>query len=208
MKTEDRIASDHYTGISYHQFSQSPVLTVVRRTLGVLSWPLAVPIALLARFSDFIFVSLSQALSIVPYFPGAVLREEFYRFSLRACGRNVAIGFGTVFFYRDISIGSNVLIGMYNTIHHCDFEDYVLTADGCRFLSGSHYHFYDKVDVPMALQGGELRRIRLGRDCWIGANSVVMASVGTGAVVGAGSVVTTPTEEFSIVAGVPTPHLK
>ena len=69
------------------------------------------------------------------------------------------IGFGTVFIYRDIEIGDNVLIGMYNTIHHCDFGSYVLTAEGCRFLSGSRYHHFDRTDVPMALQGGSLNRI-------------------------------------------------
>ncbi len=134
---------------------------------------------------------------------GTILRYEFYRFSLRRCGRNVMIGFGTVFIYRDIEIGDNVLIGMYNIVHHCDFGSYVLTAEGCRFLSGSQYHNFERLDVPMALQGGRIKRITVGDDCWIGANAVVMESLGTGSVVGAGSVVTAPVEPHSIVAGVP-----
>ena len=105
--------------------------------------------------------------------------------------------------YRDISIGDHVLIGMYNTVHYCDFGSHVLIADGCRFLSGSKYHNFDRTDTPMALQGGSLRRIVLGDDCWIGANAVVMESVGAGSIVGAGSVVSRPVEEGEIVAGVP-----
>ena len=55
----------------------------------------------------------------------------------------------------------------------------------------------------MALQGGELKRIVLGDDCWIGANAVVMETVGTGSIVGAGSVVSQTVEPWTIVAGVP-----
>ena len=107
-------------------------------------------------------------------FPGVIVRGEFYRFALKRCGRNVVVEFGTVFIYRDVSVGSNVLIGRYNTIHHCDFGDYVLTAEGCAFLSGSRYHRHEALDTPMALQGGEKKRITIGDDCWIGARAVVM----------------------------------
>ncbi|MDH4055269.1 MAG: acyltransferase [Gammaproteobacteria bacterium] len=118
------------------------------------------------------------------------------------------IGFGTVFLYRDIEIGSNVLIGMYNTVHHCDFGSYVLTAEGCRFLSGSKYHNYDRTDIPMAKQGGCLKRIVISDDVWIGANSVVMACMGRGSIAGAGSVVTSDIDDYMIVAGVPARRIK
>lgn len=208
MKTEGRIESGEYTRIEYHQFSQGRTSKVLIAVCGVLTWPLVLPLALLSRLSDFIFLFCSQLLALAPYVVGTIVRYEFYRFSLRRCGRNVMIGFGTVFLYRDIEIGSNVLIGMYNSIHHCDFGDYALTADGCRFLSGSRYHSFDRADLPMALQGGELTRIRIGRDTWIGTNAVVMAGVDDGAIVGAGSVVTEPVESGAIVGGVPAKVLK
>jgi acetyltransferase-like isoleucine patch superfamily enzyme len=132
-----------------------------------------------------------------------VLRYEFYRWTLRRCGENVVIGFGTVFLYRDVAIGDNVLIGMYNTIHHCDFGSYVVVAEGCRFLSGSRYHNFERTDIPMAVQGGRLRRIRVGNDCWVGANAIVMSDIGSGSVVGAGAVVTAPVQALTIVAGNP-----
>jgi acetyltransferase-like isoleucine patch superfamily enzyme len=92
---------------------------------------------------------------------------------------------------------------MYNTVHFCDFGSYCLIADGSRFLSGSKYHNFGRTDVPMALQGGKLRRTRVGSDTWIGANAVVMDDVGDGSIVGAGAVVTNPVEKYSIVAGNP-----
>jgi virginiamycin A acetyltransferase len=92
---------------------------------------------------------------------------------------------------------------MYNTIHHCDFGSYVVVAEGCRFLSGSRYHNFERTDIPMAVQGGRLRRIRVGNDCWIGANAIVMSDIGSGSVVGAGAVVTAPVQALTIVAGNP-----
>lgn len=208
MRHKGRIEADHYTRIEYQQFDQSGAMRAATAVLGALTWPLCIPMALLSRLSDLIFLFFSQLLSIVPYVVGTIMRYEFYRFALTGCGKNVMIGFGTVFLYRDIRIGDNVLIGMYNTIHHCDFGSYVLTAEGCRFLSGSRYHGYARSDVPMALQGGELKRIDIADDVWIGANAVVMAGVGTGAIVAAGAVVVDPVDDMTIVGGVPARALK
>jgi acetyltransferase-like isoleucine patch superfamily enzyme len=195
--------ADSEVPVRYHQFTQGPALRAAWRAAGVATWPLVLPMAALARLSDFVFRTFSELLALLPYVVGVVARAEFYRLTLRRCGRNVSIGFGTVFVYRDVSIGENVLIGSYNTIHHCDFGDYVLVADGCRLLSGARYHSFYRTDVPMALQGGLLRRIRIERDCWIGASAVVMADVGEGSVVAAGAVVHRPVEPWSVVAGNP-----
>jgi virginiamycin A acetyltransferase len=208
VKRAGRIVHDDYVEVSYHQFGRAPWVDRARWLLGVLSWPLVLPLALAARTSDFVFRTCSEALSLVPYVFGTILRYEFYRWTLTACGKNVVVGFGTVFLYRDIEIGDHVLIGMYNTVHYVDFGSYVVVADGCRFLSGSKYHRFDRTDIPMALQGGCLRRIRVADDCWIGSNAVVMNDVGTGGVVGAGAVVTAPVESYSIVAGNPAKPLR
>lgn len=208
MRNADRIRGDRTTAIEYHQFSQSRGLQIAMAVAGILTWPITLPLAMLARLSDFVFLTCSQFLSMVPYVIGTIVRYEFYRFSLTQCGSNVMIGFGTVLLYRDIRIGNNVLIGMYNTIHHCDFGDYVLTAEGCRFLSGANYHHYERTDIPMALQGGELRRITIGDDSWIGANAVVMNDVGSGAVVAAGAVVVDPVDELTVAGGIPARRLK
>jgi acetyltransferase-like isoleucine patch superfamily enzyme len=203
MRQGERIVADRFVDIEYHQFTQSTALRIAITLTGVLTWPIVLPLALIARLSDFLFVTCSQLLSLIPYLLGTIMRYEYYRFTLRHCGRNVMVGFGTVFLYRDIAIGDHVLIGMYNTVHHCDFGSFVLTAEGCRFLSGPHYHNYDRLDVPMALQGGKLRRIRVADDCWIGANAVVMNDVGKGSVVAAGAVVTDAVEPLTVVGGVP-----
>ena len=203
MRHEGRIEADQYSRIEYEQFSQSTATRTATAVLGVLTWPVTLPLALLSRMSDFVFLFCSQFFALIPYVVGTIVRYEFYRFALRKCGKNVMIGFGTVFIYRDIEIGDNVLIGMYNTVHHCDFGSYVLTAEGCRFLSGSRYHHFDRTDVPMALQGGSLKRIVIADDVWVGTNAVVMASVGEGSVLAAGAVVTDAVDDYTVVGGVP-----
>lgn len=208
MRHAGRIVSHTDVDVEYEQFAPSSWLRRCRRVTGFLTWPLVVPLACMSRASDIAFRTFSELLALAPYAVGIILRQEFYRWTLRRCGDNVIIGFGTVFLYRDVEVGDNVLIGMYNTIHHCDFGPYVLIGDACRFLSGPRYHRFRRTDVPMALQGGQLRRIGIGEDCWIGSNAVIMQSIGTGSIVGAGSVVTVPVEPFTVVAGNPARPIK
>jgi virginiamycin A acetyltransferase len=197
------MSSDGYEEVRYQQFDPSPAMRTALRVAGVLVSPVAMVLAAVARRSDVVFRSLSEALSLVPYLVGVVFRAEFYRRALRECGVNLVVEFGVVFVYRDVAVGDNVLIGRYSIIHHCDIGDYALIGERCTFLSGSRQHRFDRTDVPMALQGGQRRRIEVGRDCWIGSHAVVMDDVGTGSVVAAAAVVTARVPPGSVVAGNP-----
>jgi acetyltransferase-like isoleucine patch superfamily enzyme len=204
MKGQPDIRQGEYTDIRYRMFEPSKSLRMIIKIARAIALPFVFPFIVIARMtpeSGFRFAA--QALSQVPFGLGEIVRYDFYRFTLRRCGRNVFIGFGTVVNYRSISLGDNVLIGAYNTIHHCDFGNDVMTAEACCFLSGSKYHNYSRTDVPMTRQGGQLKRIRVGSDVWIGAHAVIMEDVGDGAIVGAGAVVTKPVEPYTIVAGNP-----
>jgi acetyltransferase-like isoleucine patch superfamily enzyme len=196
-----------YSEVHYLQFSGGPGVRLTIAVLGILMWPIALPLALLSRLSDIIFRSCAELLALVPYFPGIILRFEFYRFALRGCGRNVVIESGAIFVYRDVVVGSDVLIGRYSIVHHCDIGDHTLIGERCTFLSGSRQHRFARVDVPMSQQGGEKRRIALAGDCWIGSHAVIMNDVGRGAVVAAGAVVKDPVAPFTVVGGVPAKEL-
>jgi len=196
-------AGSRYKDVEYLQFKPSPAVRWTMAALGILSWPLIVPLALFSRLSDIIFRTCAEALSLVPYFPGVILRHEFYRFALKRCGRNVVIEFGAVFLYRASTVGNNVLIGRYSIVHEYDIGNYVLIGERCTLLSGSRQHRHERRDLPMALQGGERRRIRIADDCWIGSHSVIMDDIGAGSIVAAASVVNRPVEPATIVAGAP-----
>jgi acetyltransferase-like isoleucine patch superfamily enzyme len=195
---------DQYTDVQYRLFNLSSADKLIMKIAGYLSMPFVYPLVLLAKMSPKIaFLAISEFLSFLPCVVGIIVRYEFYRRTLRSCGEDVFIHFGTVFYYPDVSIGNNVLIGMYNTVHHCDFGNDVLTAEGCRFLNGSKYHDFSRTDIPMNQQGGKMKRISIGDDVWIGANAVVMEDVANGAVVGAGSVVTKKVQPFRVAVGNP-----
>jgi acetyltransferase-like isoleucine patch superfamily enzyme len=204
MKGRVEIKHGEYSDIRYRMFEQSPGLKIAVKLARIITLPFVFPFIILAKLSaESAFRSISQFLSLVPFGWGEIVRYDFYKYTLRSCGKNVFIGFGTVFNYRDITVGNNVLIGIYNTIHHCDFGNDVMVAEGCCFLSGSKYHRYSRTDIPMTQQGGHLKRIRVGNDVWIGSHSVIMEDVGDGAIVGAGSVVNKAVSPYTIVVGNP-----
>lgn len=198
----ERVDSE-YQETRYLQFTKSPALRFAEAVAGALTWPVIWPLAMLARRSGILFRTMSEALALVPYLFGTIVRYEFYRFALDQCGKNVLIEFGCVFIYPNVRLGSNVLIGRYSIVHHCDIHDYVLIGERCTLLSGAKQHRMDRLDVPMALQGGLKKRISVGPDVWIGSHAIVMESVASGAVVAAGAVVTKPVESRAIVGGSP-----
>jgi acetyltransferase-like isoleucine patch superfamily enzyme len=77
--------------------------------------------------------------------------------------------------------------------------DHSIFAPGVKIISANHdkkdYYSHDKSISP----------IRIGKNCWLGANSVILPGVelGDNVIVGAGAVVTKSFPENVILAGVP-----
>lgn len=71
-------------------------------------------------------------------------------------------------------------------------------------------HNFSTVDIPMKEQGVTRKDIIIEDDCWIAANSIVLAGVtiGRGSIIAAGSVVTNNIPPYSIAAGVPAKVVK
>jgi len=72
-------------------------------------------------------------------------------------------------------------------------------------------HRFDRTDVPIKQQGRSAPRpITIKDDVWIGGRAIILpgVTVGTGAVVGAGSVVAKDVPDYAIVAGNPAKVLK
>lgn len=106
----------------------------------------------------------------------------------------------------NVKLGQNVFINF-----HAVFLDTCLITIGSRTLVGPNVSFYSGTHpldpvIRHGTQGPELgKEIHVGEDCWIGGNVVVLpgVSIGRGAVVGAGSVVTKNVPDFTVVAGNP-----
>lgn len=106
----------------------------------------------------------------------------------------------------DITLGDRVQFGPYCDVQ-CDLEvgDSVLFAPRVAIV-GRNDH---RIDLPDTLiwdsPRGENGKARIGSDCWIGYGAIILSGVtiGDGAVVAAGAVVTKDVPPYTIVAGCP-----
>ncbi len=81
---------------------------------------------------------------------------------------------------------------------------YVMTGPDVKIYTQNHN--FRRKDIPMASQGmDEIKPVILHDDVWIGANAIILpgVTIDTGAVVGAGSVVTKNIPAYAIVGGNP-----
>jgi acetyltransferase-like isoleucine patch superfamily enzyme len=152
---------------------------------------------------DAVFQSYSQIMSLVPGVQGEYVRRAFYALSLPRCGRDFTVGFGTVFSKQQVEVGDRVYIGMHCTIGNVVLEDHVTIGSNVDILSGTAQHNFDDPDVPIQDQGGSFVTIRIGANSWLGNGTIVMADIGPGCIVGAGSVVVKPLSDRVIAAGNP-----
>ncbi len=85
-----------------------------------------------------------------------------------------------------IYIGSNVIIGHRTQIYTIN-------------------HKFKQKNVPIRYQGSETKPVIIEDDVWIAAGCIILPSVtiGTGAIIAAGSVVTKDVQAYSIVGGNP-----
>jgi acetyltransferase-like isoleucine patch superfamily enzyme len=174
-----------------------------------LAWLLAAPLAYPVRWcapvdgSHAIFAMGSQMVSLIPGPPGVYIRRAYYRVVLGLTSVGFVVEFGAVLAQRGIHIGHNAYIGPYCNIGLSSIGDDVLLGSGVHLVSGPNVHFFDRTDVPIREQGGDMVPIRIGRDCWVGNQAVVMADVGEGAVIGAAALVNQPIEPYMVAVGNP-----
>lgn len=152
---------------------------------------------------DNTYQGFSQLVSLLPGTMGNLLRRSFYRWTLQRCSRSCTISFGTLFATPEAEIGEHVYIGPHCMIGHATIEDDVLLGSNVDLLSGKRQHHFDRVDIPIRLQGGTYERITIGRDAWLGNGALTLADVGPHAVVAAGAVVVRPVGAWEIVGGNP-----
>jgi virginiamycin A acetyltransferase len=100
----------------------------------------------------------------------------------------------------DVSIGSYTAVAREVIFHQVNHDT---------TFPAMNHRFYDQMfgDVPSVSSDGP---INVGHDVWIGTRVIVLSGVniGDGAVIGAGSVVTSDVEPYSITAGVPAKRIR
>lgn len=158
----------------------------------------------------------------------AMMRRSIIRAAARSCGSGLNVGSGAAFKHIEtFEIGDSVFIGAQANIQgrydgtfrigrnswigpqaFIDARDLVIGehvgwGPGAKLLGSEHTGF--PLDVPIIETDLDIRPVRIGDWADIGTNAVILpgVTIGKGAIVGAGAVVTTDVEPFAIVAGVP-----
>ncbi len=115
----------------------------------------------------------------------------------------------------DITIGKKCAIGINTLVHALEGSDVVvgdkvLVGAFCYFIGGGGYES-ESIDIPFKDQGSLSKGgVRVADNVWFGSNVQVLdgVSVGTGAIVGASTVVNKNVIDFAVVGGVPMRVLK
>lgn len=115
----------------------------------------------------------------------------------------------------DIVIGEHTGISPHCIIHAVDtsrviIDENVVIGPMVYLAGGGNYHF-ERTDIPISEQGMDFKGgIRIGKNCWIGANTVVLdgVTIGNDTIVGAGSVVAKDLPAFAIALGNPAKIIK
>ncbi|QDT14223.1 acyltransferase [Alienimonas californiensis] len=149
------------------------------------------------------FPGYAQAFALLPGLCGVTLRRAFFRQTLRACGRDVHVGFGALLTSPETTLGARCYVGPYCVLGAVDVGEDALLGSAVSVTNGGRQHGIDRLDMPVREQPGEWPRVAIGRDAWVGDRAVVMADVGEQAVIAAAAVVTGPVGPRQIMAGVP-----
>lgn len=152
---------------------------------------------------DELFAAFSQTLSLIPGLVGSYLRIAFYRCVMKQCASDSFIGFGSLFSHQGTELHSGIYIGPQCNIGLSVIHRNCLLGSGVHLLSGKNQHRFDDPDKPIRLQGGKFTKISLGENTWVGNGAIIMANVGRDCIIGAGSVVTEDIPPGSIVVGNP-----
>jgi acetyltransferase-like isoleucine patch superfamily enzyme len=110
-----------------------------------------------------------------------------------------------------LKVGNNSSIGPYAYIGcsgYIEIGDNVMMSPRVSIYSENHN--FSETTLPMIEQGVTRSFVKIEDDCWLAANSVILAgvTVGKGSVVAAGSIVTKDVPPYSIVAGNPARIIK
>jgi len=164
---------------------------------------------------------------------GRQIRYLSYRKLFARCGKKIGVACGCrIRGFKNISLGSNVGFSLNSQIYafgqgnesieigdNVSFNSNVMVNanEGGKIKIGndvmvgpnvvfrSSNHIFSNRNILIRNQGHKKGFINIKDDVWIGANVVILADVtiGKGAVVAAGAVVTKDVLDYAVVAGVP-----
>lgn len=136
-----------------------------------------------------------------------------YKGMMKECGRNVRLGDNVEITWNNCIIGNDVYVGK-GSLFMCanaplTIGDHVMFGPNVTIVTGDHRtdiigKYMSEVTVKDKLSENDLP-VHLVGDNWIGTNSTILkgVTIGRGAIIAAGALVTKDVPPYSIVGGVP-----
>ena len=167
---------------------------------------------------DFIIIQLFFKFFLLLRGAKVPLSANISKFSINwphqlSIGRNCVFEHNLVFKYDsiwrkgpNIIIGNNVFIGYnteFNISDRISIGDNCLIASNCKFID--HDHGFSDVNTPIGLQEPNIIPIIIEDNVWIGTSCIILKgiTIGSGSIIGAGSVVTKNVPPHEIWCGSP-----
>jgi acetyltransferase-like isoleucine patch superfamily enzyme len=149
-----------------------------------------------------IFSTCGQILSLIPGKIGSFTRGAYYLGTLEKMSADVFIDFGSFFAHPSARVGRNVTIGAYCILGTVTIGDDVLVGSRVSIPSGKYQHGSSIIRAE-EIEEIQYDRIIIGDRSWIGEGAIIMANVGSDAIIGGGSVVTRAIPENRVALGNP-----
>ena len=178
------------------------VAKLLSRSLAVVAM---LPFGALCFFGriESLFQMFAQFTALFPGLIGDYLRVAFYVMTLDRCFLQSRISFGSFIAQSSVRLGRSVYIGAYCVIGDCEIGDRTQIASHVQIVSGRYQHRFDQTGRLLTADAASFIPVIVGADCWLGASSIIMADVGPGTTVGAGSVVISPLPANAVAVGNP-----
>jgi len=174
-----------------------------------ITYLLVLPAGLLSRLtgkffhSSLFFDFFAQMFSVVPGLPGVVIRACFYKQTLKKAYLDLSMLFGSFISKIDAELGRNILITGRTTIGLAKIGDNTVIANYVSILSGRYQHNFTDTNQDMLAGRDTFHPVTIGRNCFIGEKSLIMADIGDYSIIGAGSVVVKNIPDCVVAVGNP-----
>lgn len=159
------------------------------------------------RLAKIVYSAIFRKMPVSYGLFGGMARKGRYfcaKLILADIGKNVNIEKGAVF-ADDLVIGNNSGLGVNARVSpRVTIGDNVIIGDEFRVITRNHV--FGRTDIPIIAQGCHEREpVVINDDVWVGTRVTILpgVTIGKGAILGAGSVVTKDVAPYTIVGGNP-----
>jgi acetyltransferase-like isoleucine patch superfamily enzyme len=154
------------------------------------------------------FSFFAQLVALLPGYPGVCVRRVFYSGTIAKCSWECELGFGVLISARTAIVEKSAYVGSYALLGDVYLCEGCLIGSRASLLSKGQMHERNQLGQWSTPSVVQIEQLKIGSYSWLGEACVILADVGEGAMVAAGSVVAANVPPHIMVAGNPARFVK